>query len=178
MRRLVRWLGRPLASPGPDGPVDAIVVLGAPLRADGGLTPVLEERIRAGVALWRRGIAPILCFSGGRTRGAQVAEAAAMAAAARAEGVPDAALRVEAESGSTRANAEQVARLLRAEGRSRVLLVTQPFHLRRARMWFARCGLVARGWLIEDSLQFRDPVRALRWVARESSALARDLLSR
>src|SRR5215470_8586977 len=101
---LVRVLGRPLASGvrtvAPGG-FDAIVVLGAPLGPDGALTAVLGERVDAGVALWRRGAAPLLCFAGGRTRGAAVAEADAMAAAARAAGVPAAALVVEKESRNT-----------------------------------------------------------------------------
>jgi uncharacterized SAM-binding protein YcdF (DUF218 family) len=172
-RFLVRVLGRPLIVAGPAGRVDAIVVLGAPLGADGCLTDVLAERVRAGVALWMRGVAPVLCMTGGVTRGAPVSEAEAMAAAARAAGVPESALLVEPTALTTHENARNVARLL---GAARVVLVTQPFHLRRARLWFRRYGLDACGWLIADSVQFRAPARGLRWVLREYLGLSRDVL--
>lgn len=166
---LVRVLGWPLAvrGRGEVGSADAIVVLGAPLRGDGALSVVLEERVRAGVALWRAGVAPLVVLSGGRTRGAARAESEAMAEVALALGLPATALVVESESRSTYENAHRVAELLGARGLSRVLLVTTPFHLRRAVRWFRRAGLDADGWLISDSVQFRDARRGLRWIARE-----------
>jgi uncharacterized SAM-binding protein YcdF (DUF218 family) len=170
---LVRLLGWPLIVRGPEGPVDVIVVLGAPLRADGGMTDVLAERVAAGVALWRAGRAPRLCLTGGVTRGAARSEAEAMAAAARVAGVPSSAIVVEPEALTTHENARNVARLI---GPARVVIVTQPFHLRRARLWFRRYGLDARGDVIADSLQFRAPARGLRWIVREYFGLARDLL--
>ncbi len=136
---------------------------------------MLAERVRAGVELWQRGAAPILCMTGGMTRDAPTAEAAAMAAVAAVAGVPETALLVEPAALTTHENARNVARILLPQGKARVLLVTQPFHLRRARMWFRRYGLDARGWLITDSLQFRAP-RALRWVLREYLCLMRDAL--
>ena len=155
---------------------DAIVILGAPLRADGTLSGVLEERVATGVELWRRGFAPVLCISGGgpgqiipdRPR-----EADAMAARARELGVPDAALRVERESLSTADNARNSTRLLAAEGCRRVWLVTQPFHTRRARAWFRRAGMEALAWYADDSIQYRLPRHGLRWVMNEYAAWLR-----
>lgn len=175
MSWLLRALGWPLASRGRLERVDAIVVLGAPLRPDGRLGPVLEERVAAGVALWRAGVAPVLCFAGGKTRGAEVSEAEAMAAAARAAGVPDEALVVEDESRNTYENARNLARILLGAGRDHVLLVTQPFHLRRARLHFGRAGFHTAGHIIADSVQFRSP-KGLRWVLREYPSLLRDFI--
>jgi len=173
---LARWLSRPLESADEGGEAaDAAIVLGAPIRVDGGLTPVVEERVRAGVDLWRRGLAPVICFSGGlgpHARGT-VPEAVAMAEAARELGVPEAALRVEAGSPNTRENALRCAEMLLGEGLRRVWIVTQPFHLRRALFWFRRAGFEARGWRIADSLQYADPVRGLKWIAREYGAWVR-----
>jgi uncharacterized SAM-binding protein YcdF (DUF218 family) len=156
-------------------PADAIVVLGAPLAADGGLSAVLAERVRAGIELWRAGAAPRLVMSGGRTRGAARAEAEVMAEAARAGGVPDDALVVEAVSLTTAANAREVACLV-PRG-ARIWVVTQPFHGRRARRLFRRAGLDAQVWHLADSLEYRDRRRALGWLAREYAAWARLLVA-
>jgi uncharacterized SAM-binding protein YcdF (DUF218 family) len=98
-----------------------------------------------------------------------------MAAAARASGVPDQVLVVETEAQNTYENARNLAALLRPAGHHRVVLVTQPFHLLRARMHFTRFGFDAAGFVIRDSVQFRSP-RALRWVLREYPSLLRDFL--
>src|SRR5262245_66251917 len=86
---LVRVVGWPLQT-GTTRPerADAIVIVGAPLVAGERIGPVVEERLRAGVELWRAGVAPILCVSGGRTRGEKLAEAEAMEGWARGGGVP------------------------------------------------------------------------------------------
>ena len=148
----MRWIGRPLA-PRPALPelvADAIVVLGAPLRPDGTLSAVGEERVRVGVELWRSGRGRLLCFSGGRAPWArhEEAEATAMARSAAALGVPETALRVESRSRDTAENGRYSAALLLPEGCRRVWLVTQPFHVRRAVLWFRRAGFEASGWVM------------------------------
>lgn len=168
-----RIAGAPLASLDPPGPADAIVVLGAPLRADGTLSLLAQERVYAGVAMYRRGLAPVICLAGGHGPTAlsgTVAEAEGMARWVRAMGVPEEAIRVDRKSMSTRGNAERAAELLLPEGRRRVWLVTQPFHTRRAKHYFRRAGFIPLGWHIEDGLQDNDPCRATRWVLREYGA--------
>jgi uncharacterized SAM-binding protein YcdF (DUF218 family) len=147
-------------------PHDAIVVLGAPLLPSGALSPILEERVAAAAALLRAGAAPRVVATGGITDGAARAEAAALAEALHAAGVPD--VLVEARSRTTAENARFTAELLGAG--ARVWLVTQPFHGRRAALLFRRAGLEPRVWHIEDSVQYRDRRRALRWLAREYAA--------
>jgi uncharacterized SAM-binding protein YcdF (DUF218 family) len=173
-RAAVRWLGRPLEVADRGGVADAIVILGAPLAAGGGLSEVGRERVDAGVALWRAEAAPRLCVTGGPSRGGRT-EADAMAEAVLAWGVPEDALRIERQARTTAENASRVAALLCPEGARRVWLVSQPFHLRRARWLFRRVGLEAWGWRIGDSVQDRDPERALGWVVREYAAWARAL---
>jgi uncharacterized SAM-binding protein YcdF (DUF218 family) len=166
---LARVVGWPLATRGRAAVAgaDAIVVLGAPLLSDGSVGEVLAERVRAGVELWRAGVAPRVVLSGGRTRGAPRSESEAMGELARGLGLPDDALLLESESQTTYENAHRVAELLGARGWRRVVVVTTPFHLRRAVRWFRRAGLEAEGWVIVDSVQFRDGRRGLRWVVRE-----------
>jgi uncharacterized SAM-binding protein YcdF (DUF218 family) len=163
----------PLVSVSAPEPADAIVVLGAPLRADGSLTPQAEERVRAGIALYQRGIAPVLCLVGGHGPAAIAgtgAEAEGMARWVRAAGVPESAIRVDRESTCTQTNARRAAELLLPEGRRRVWLVTQPFHTRRALLYFRRAGFEPRAWHIADSIEYRDARRALKWIGREYAA--------
>lgn len=174
-----RALGAPLATSGScredDEPADAIVVLGAPLGPDGQLSAAAEERVRVGALLYKRGVAPVICVVGGHCpRGHREgpAEAEGMARWVRAHGVPEEALRVDRRSTSTWTNALRAAEILLPEGRRRVVLVTQPFHLRRSLFYFRRAGFEARGFLIEDSIQYRRPLAGLRWVVREYAAWA------
>lgn len=172
----VRLLARPLTVRDREQPADAIVVLGTPPGPNHGLTAVGEERVRAGVRLWQRGLAPILCVSGGgagRIAAGRPREADVMAERARQLGVPASALRIERESLSTADNARLSAALLAPEGCRRVWLVSQPFHTRRSRYWFRRVGLEALAWHEDDSVEFREPRRALVWIAREYVAWVR-----
>jgi uncharacterized SAM-binding protein YcdF (DUF218 family) len=173
---LVRVLGAPLERAAGEGTADAIVILGAPLARDGLLTDVLRERVVAGYQLWEAGAAPLVCVTGGPSRGRTEAEA--MAEALRDLGVPAGALRIEPEARTTGENATRVAALLAGDGVRSVWVVTQPFHLRRACWLFRRAGLDARGWRIAGGLQDREPERALRWIRREYAAWARALLRR
>jgi uncharacterized SAM-binding protein YcdF (DUF218 family) len=131
--------------------------------------------VATGVALWKRGLAPVICVVGGHCpRGYEhtEAEAEGMARWVRAAGVPESALRVDRLSTSTATNAARAAELLLPEGRRRVWLVTQPFHMRRARYHFRRQGFEPMSWRIEGGLQDRAPERALRWIGREYAAWA------
>jgi len=176
-RLVVRVLGWPLERRDRVDHADAIVVLGAPVRLDGSLSDVVEERVQAGVALWQRGVAPLLCMTGGRGPGivASVSEAEAMARRAHELGVPAAALVLEDASRNTSTNARNIRELLGMGRIVRMIVVTQPFHSRRSVLWFRRMGLEAIAYRIEDSLQFRRPRRGLRWVLKEYASLARDL---
>ncbi|HEX4455137.1 MAG TPA: YdcF family protein [Kofleriaceae bacterium] len=164
-RAVSRFVGRPLAIADREPePREAIVVLGARLANDS-LTPVLVERARVAAELFARGAAPRVIATGGVTSGTR-SEADVLAGAIEQLGVP-AVLR-ESRARTTAQNARFVAAML-PRG-ARVWLVTQPFHARRAEFLFARAGLDARAWHIADSIQYREPARALRWIAREYAA--------
>lgn len=181
---LTRLLAGPLDPGPPRAPekADAIVILGAPLRADDTLPVLAEERVRTGVELYRRGLADVICMTGGHCpRGWEhtISEAEGMARWVRAAGVPESALRVDRLSSSTRENAVRAAEILFPEGRRRVWLVTQRFHMRRALHCFERVGFDALGWVIEGGAQEQHGVTSLRWMVREygswALALTRDL---
>lgn len=165
-----RVLEAPLVVREPLRPLDAIVVLGAPLGPGGTLTAVLAERAAAAAALWRAGGAPLVVATGGPTGSGPRAEAEALADALRAAGVPD--VLVERASWTTAGNARLTAALLAPHGARSVWLVTQPFHGRRAVRLFRAAGLDAHAWHIDDSLEYRDRRRAVRWLVREYAAWA------
>jgi uncharacterized SAM-binding protein YcdF (DUF218 family) len=175
---LARWLAWPLEPRRPAGEperLDAIIVLGAPLRPDDTLPPLAEERVRVGVELYRRGLADVVCVAGGHCPGGYshtLSEAEGMARWVRAAGVPESALRVDRKSRSTRENAARAAELLFPEGRRRVWLVTQRFHLQRALYYFRHAGFEPRGWVIEGGAQERHPRMAVQWIVREYGAWA------
>jgi uncharacterized SAM-binding protein YcdF (DUF218 family) len=171
---LATALERPLVVREPLQPLDAIVVLGAPLWPGDRITPILKERVDAAAGLFRAGGAARVIASGGVTNGAGRAEADVIAEALHERGVPD--VIVERESLTTAGNARGVAKLL-ARG-SRVWLVTQPFHGRRAARLFRDVGFEPHVWHIENSLEYRDRRRALRWLVREYASWGALLLGR
>ena len=131
-----------LLPPRPLRRADAIVVLGnrPPTDAEGRITPELERRMRRGVELLERGLAPRLVLTGGESRG--VVEADVMARYAEARGVPASAILRERRASDTAENAGFSVRAL-CEGRPscapRVIVVSSPHHLRRAVALF-RCA--------------------------------------
>jgi uncharacterized SAM-binding protein YcdF (DUF218 family) len=174
----VRLAGAPLRLADRPAPADAIVVLGAPLAAGGRLSPIGRERIDAGVALWRAGLAPVVCVTGGdrAVPPGPRREADAMAERAVELGLPPAALAIEREARTTADNARLCRALLPAA--RTVWLVTQPFHGRRARWHFRRAGFTAHVWPIADSLELRRPGSGARWIAREYGAWIATLVRR
>ncbi|RME26612.1 MAG: YdcF family protein [Deltaproteobacteria bacterium] len=125
--------------PPDDGPADAIIVAGCGVGPDGRATPALARRTRHAVELWRQGIAPRIVLTGGVGRHPP-SEARAAAEVATRLGVPPSALLLEERSTSTEENARFAAELLRAEGIAvqRVVVVTDSYHVVRARRVFAR----------------------------------------
>jgi uncharacterized SAM-binding protein YcdF (DUF218 family) len=118
---------------------DAIVVLGCRLPEDGRPGTAIERRVAAGVALLAAGAAPRLVLSGGGT--GRRPEAEIMRTLALGYGAPETALLLETRSRDTIENAFCSAELLRREGLSRVIVVSDRYHLLRARLLFGRAGL-------------------------------------
>jgi uncharacterized SAM-binding protein YcdF (DUF218 family) len=118
---------------------DAIVVLGSGVHPGG----VLSERSIAhalhGIALWRRGLAPVLLFSGPGTSGGP-SEACARLELARQLGLPAEGMLADSAGLTTRGEARSVRRLLQPRSAHRILLVTDARHLSRAREAFLRVG--------------------------------------
>ncbi len=111
---------------------DAIIVLGA-AAYDKRPSPVFEERLRHGIALYRRGDAPVLIFTGGfGGRGARFAESQVGRRYAVRAGVPEDAILIETVSRNTRGNLGEAVQLMRARGLSTAIVVSDPLHMSRA----------------------------------------------
>jgi uncharacterized SAM-binding protein YcdF (DUF218 family) len=103
----------------------------------------LQRRIECGVRLYQQGAAPLLLLSGGGS--GAVPEAEIMRGVALAQGVPQAALLIEAHSRDTLGNARETAKLLRAHGLRSVVLVSDRAHLPRAALLFRLTGVAVAG---------------------------------
>ena len=120
---------------------DCILVLGAGLQPDGKPSPMLSERIRTGVALYKAGASARLLMSGDHgTKGHD--EVNAMKDAALAAGVPSEAVFMDHAGFSTY---DSMYRARDIFGAKKLVVVTQEYHLPRA-LWIARrMGLEAVG---------------------------------
>ena len=147
-------------------PADAIVVLGNTVRPDGTPSARLQARLDTAAEVWRRHVAPLVIVSGGVGSEGQD-EAAAMARALRAEGVPGDAIVEDASGADTAATAADVAAIARERRLRSVIVVSQYFHLPRARLALARAGLRVVGTVHARFFEWRD----LYSLAREVVAL-------
>lgn len=115
-------------------PADVIVVLGG---GDSGTA----RRAKHGAALYRAGYAPYILCTGGAAIPAGETEAERCAQVMAAQGVPAAAVWREEISHSTAENARATAALMAAQGWRDAVLVSDDFHLWRARWLFEQQGV-------------------------------------
>ena len=155
-------------------PSDAIIVLGA-AAYDARPSPVLEERIRHGIDLYRRGMAPTLIFTGGYGNGARFSESQVARRYALKHGVPASAILIEAESRTTRQNLEQARALMQTRHFKRAIIVSDPLHMARALRLARELGIDALGSSTPTS-RFRSFATRKRFLLQEVYFFHRDLL--
>ena len=114
---------------------DAIVVFGAKCHLDGSPSTALSDRMHTACALYHQGLAPRLLLSGGPGEG-QVHETEAMRAVAHRLGVPDEAIDVDRDGLNTRLTVAHTTA-------TRVLAVSQSWHLPRIKLTYRRAGTCA-----------------------------------
>lgn len=142
-------------------PADAAIVLGAAVFGDRP-SPVLRERIHHAIDLYRAGTVSALIFSGGPGEGDVASEGEIAARYALAEGVPAAAILVESTSTDTWGNLANAAALGRRQGLDSYLVVSTPYHMRRAMLMAADQGLEA----------YSSPTRTIRWISSYTQSRA------
>ncbi len=123
-------------------PAEAIVVLGA-AQYDGRPSAQLQARLDHALTLWQQGIAPLVVVTGGNQPGDRFTEAEASATYLAERGVPAEALVLESASRTTFDALASTQVLLAQRGLDDVVIVSDPFHLLRARLIATEVGLSA-----------------------------------
>jgi uncharacterized SAM-binding protein YcdF (DUF218 family) len=147
-------------------PSDCIIVLGAAAYHTRP-SPVFEERIRHAISLYQRGLASTIVFTGGYGAGAAHAESEVARNYAIKAGVPASAILVEAVSRTTVENLREAAALMRRHGMASAIIVSDPWHLRRAAM-IARDAGIDAVTSPTPSTRFRSWHSRLSFLARET----------
>jgi uncharacterized SAM-binding protein YcdF (DUF218 family) len=97
-----------------------------------------EARTTEAVRLYKQGLASHVIFSGAALDVSSPSNAAAMAKIATRQGVPAAAIELDEAAANTRQNASGVAAIVEKHHYRSVILVTSPYHQRRASIVFKR----------------------------------------
>jgi uncharacterized SAM-binding protein YcdF (DUF218 family) len=121
---------------------EAIVVLGA-AQYDCRPSAVLQERLDHALELYEGGTAGTIVVTGGRREGDRCTEATASADYLMGLGVPDAHLLREVQGTTTWESLAASARILRGEGLTDVVLVTDGYHALRVQAIADELGLDA-----------------------------------
>lgn len=148
---------------------DIIIVLGAGLKEDGRPGPALTRRSRHAAALWHEGIAPRILCAGGQSEYYPRSEADACRELLLDAGLPPAAILTEARSRSTEENAIYSKELLDELGLSRVVLVSDSYHILRAGWLFGKRGV--------DSFASPVPAERIRGPLVYPMSLAREFIA-
>jgi uncharacterized SAM-binding protein YcdF (DUF218 family) len=125
-----------------DAPADAAVVLGAAVLSSD-VSPVFRERINHGIDLYRKGKVRKLIFTGGQGNPGEPTESSAARKYALKNGVPAHDILIEEKSHNTFENIVYAKQLADSHGIKRVLIVSDPLHMRRAMTITSDVGLVA-----------------------------------
>jgi uncharacterized SAM-binding protein YcdF (DUF218 family) len=154
---------------------DVIVVLGA-AQYDGRPSPVLKARLDHALALWDAGLAPRMLFTGGRREGDAWSEAQAGRRYAMQHGVAPEAIILETASRTTSTSMRGAAAMLTPSGLTRVLLVSDPFHMLRLELLARMNGLEPRVSPTTSSPIGANAARNREYMVRESMAIPADLV--
>ncbi len=147
-------------------PSDCAIVLGAAAYHTRP-SPVLQERIRHAIALYQRGTVRYLVFTGGYGTGAEHAEASVARDYAIRHGVPAEAILIETRSRTTHENLIEARRVMIEQGLGSAIIVSDPFHLKRAAMIAADLDLDAVT-SPTPTTRFQSWQARLRFLARET----------
>ena len=157
-------------------PADAIIVLGA-AAYDSRPSPVFEERIRHGIDLYQRGLAPTLIFTGGYGgSGARFAESQVAKRYAVRRNVPAQAILIETQSRTTRENLIEARALMRERDLHLAIVVSDPMHMARAMRLCQELGIEAVA-SSTPSTRFRSFRASWKFLAQELYFFHRDLFS-
>jgi uncharacterized SAM-binding protein YcdF (DUF218 family) len=125
-----------------DAPADAAVVLGAAVWG-AEVSPVFKERINHGIDLYRKGKVRKLIFTGGQGNKDEPTESSAARQYALQREIPAGDILIEEKSHTTYENILYAKQLADAQGVKKVLIVSDPLHMKRAVAMARDVGLIA-----------------------------------
>lgn len=147
------------------GPVDVAVVLGNKVHPSGVPSQHLRERLERGLALYREGRVHALLVSGGLGREGHQ-EADVMARWLIERGVPAECVLRDPHGNTTRDTAVNAAQIMAARGWTKAVVISQYFHLTRAKLALRRAGVEdVQGARAELNLTWKEPYSLAREVA-------------
>lgn len=155
----------------------AVVVLGARVNEGGVASETLAARVAEGFATRKAGKGEFLVFSGG-VGDFSPAEAIVGRDLAIDAGIAAESILVEVNSHSTRQNARETVKLLKARDVHCAHVISDPYHLARARWCFRQEGFEVTIGPVLDAPRHRSLLhRVWWWTAREVPALIRLVLT-
>lgn len=169
------WVASPLLVTAPPQAAEAIVVFAGGVGESG--KPIgFQERVTQAVDLYKAGYAPKLIFSSGYVF--TLREAEVMKAVAIDNGVPAEAILLEEAAKNTHDNVRFTKQILDEHGWDRILLVSSPYHMRRATLTWQKLapGVVVVPTPVPQSLFYTHErgasLEQIRGILHEYLALA------
>lgn len=125
-------------------PAGAIVVFGA-AEYSGKPSPIYRARLEHAAELFRRGFAPLVIVTGGAGKDPRFSEGQVGRDFLIAQGLPESHLIAETQGADTSASAVRVAAILRANGLSDCIAVSDGYHIFRIRKMLQAQGVAVYG---------------------------------
>lgn len=173
---LLAWRIYSYSNASSDGPADAAIVLGAAVWTNN-VSPVFKERINHGIDLHRRGKVRKLIFTGGQGNSNEPTESSAARNYALQRGVPAGDILIEEQSHTTHENILYAKQIADNHGLRKVLIVSDPFHMKRAVAMAIDAGLIAepsptpttryQGWRSQAGLLAHETYYYLGYLLRQ-----------
>lgn len=148
---------------------DVIIVLGARVKPDGSLSNSLQYRLEIALQVYEQGYASAFIVCGAQGGDEPTTEAEAMCNYLMAQGVPEEQIYKEPLSENTRQNLENALAIMQENGMQRAIVVTNAYHVARAKALCQDLGIEAlgaaakmpRGFFIPWKMRVRE---ALSWI--------------
>ncbi len=145
---------------------DAAIVLGAAAWNEKP-SPVFEERIRHGIWLYKNGYVDKLIFTGGKGKNSDYSESSVAKKYALENSVPSKDILIEEKSTITQENILYASEIVKENNFSKVIIVSDPLHMKRAMLLAEDCGL--------EAYSSPTPTTLYKTIKSKASFLAREV---
>lgn len=137
---------------------DAVIVLGAQVKANGEMSKMLKERVNTGIEIYQAGLADKIIMSGDHGR-EDYDEVNTMKEYAMEQGVPSEDIFMDHAGFSTYESMYRAKEIFEVES---AIIVTQEYHLYRAIYDAEALGIEAQGVICDTAVYSGDTMRKLR----------------